>query len=65
MDFCILYSNRKGDKLECSTDFLEALTTHNCIYLGTGRAGSSLNSIIEHPICIIANSVSKLSNAGL
>ena len=56
----------EGGKLGRSTDFLKVLTKHECIYLGTGKTGSSLNGMIVRPNRTIANSVrAKLLNAGL
>ena len=56
----------EGGELGRSTDFLKVLTRHECIYLGTGKTGSSLNGMIERPNRTIANSVrAKLLNAGL
>ena len=47
----------EGGELGRSTDFLKVLTRHECIYLGTGKTGSSLNGMIERPNQTIANSV--------
>ena len=56
----------EGGELGRSTDFLKLLTTHNCIYMGTGKSGSSLNGVVERPNRTVANSVrSKLLNAAL
>ena len=56
----------EGGKLGQSSDFLHLLSELECIYLGTGRSGSSLNGIIERPNRTLANSVrAKLLNAGL
>ena len=56
----------EGGKLGRSTDFLQALTDAECIYMGTGRSGSSFNGLVERPNRTIANSVrAKLLNAGL
>ena len=37
----------EGGELGRSTDFLSLLTKHNCIYMGPGKSGSSLNGIVE------------------
>ena len=56
----------EGGELGRSTDFLKILTDLHCIYMGTGKSGSSLNGIVERPNRTIANSVrAKLMNAGL
>ncbi len=56
----------EGGELGRSSDFLKLLTKHNCIFLGTGRSGSSLNGIIERPNRTIAEAVrAKLLNSGL
>ena len=39
----------EGGELGRSTDFLKLLTYHNCIYLGTGHSGSTLNGLVERP----------------
>ena len=65
--FPVLYiQTDEGGELGRSTDFLKCLTSHECIFLGTGRAGSSLNGKVERPNRTIANSVrAKLLNSGL
>ena len=56
----------EGGELGRSTDFLQLLTQSDCIYMGTGRSGSSFNGLVERPNRTIANSVrAKLLNAGL
>ena len=56
----------EGGELGRSTDFLQLLTDSECIYMGTGRSGSSFNGLVERPNRTIANSVrAKLLNAGL
>ena len=56
----------EGGELGRSTDFLQTLTNLECIYMGTGRSGSSFNGLVERPNRTIANSVrAKLLNAGL
>ena len=56
----------EGGELGRSTDFLKLLTKNNCIYLGTGRSGSSLNGLVKHPNRTIAEAVrAKLTNSGL
>ena len=56
----------EGGELGRSSDFLKLLTKHNCIYLGTGRSGSSLNGLVERPNRTIAEAVrAKLTNSGM
>ncbi len=56
----------EGGELGRSGDFLKLLTDHKCIFLGTGRSGSSLNSLVERPNRTITNAVrAKLTNSGL
>ena len=48
-----------------SSDFFKLLTKNNCIYLGTGRSGSSLNDLVKRPNRTIAEAVkAKLTNSG-
>ncbi len=47
----------EGGELGRSTDFLKLLTDNDCVYIGTGKSGSSLNGIVERPNRTIANSV--------
>ena len=56
----------EGGELGRSTDFLQLLIKYDCIYIGTGKSGSYLNSIVKQPTGTKANSVrAKLLNAGL
>ena len=56
----------EGGELGRSSDFLKMLTHHNCIFLGTGKSGSSLNGLVERPNRTIAEAVrAKLTNSGL
>ena len=56
----------EGGGLGRSTDFLQLLTKYDCIYMGTGKSGSYLNSIVKQHTGTKANSVrGKLRNAGL
>ena len=56
----------EGGELGRSSDFLRLLTQQNCIYLGTGRSGSSLNGLVKRPNRTIAEAVrAKLTNSGL
>ena len=56
----------EGGELGRSSDFLKLLTHHSCIFLGTGKSGSSLNGIVERPNRTIADAVrAKLTNSGL
>ena len=65
--FSITYiQTNEGGELGQSVDFLKLLTTEKCIFLGTGRSGSSLNDIVEQPNRTIADAVrAKLTNSGL
>ena len=65
--FPVLYiQTDEGGELGRSTDFLQLLTNNSCLYMGTGRSGSSFNGLVERPNRTIANSVrAKLINAGL
>ena len=65
--FPVLYiQTDEGGELGRSTDFLQLLTDSACIYMGTGRSGSSFNGLVERPNRTIANSVrAKLLNASL
>ena len=65
--FTVIYIQMdKGGEFGRSIDFLKCITAHKCIFLGTGRAGSSLNGLIECPNRTIANSVrAKLLNSSL
>ena len=65
--FSVLYiQTDECGELGRSTDFLQLLTASECIYMGTGRSGSSFNGLVERPNRTIANSVrAKLLNAGL
>ncbi len=56
----------EGGELGRSGDFLKLQSSLNCIFLGTGRSGSSLNDIIERPNRTIAEAIrAKLTNSGL
>ena len=56
----------EGGELGQSSDFLKILTDKNCIFLGTGRSGSSLNGLVEQPNRTIAEAVrAKLTNSDL
>ena len=56
----------EGGELGRSSDFLKLLTNKHCIFLGTGRSGSSLNGLVERPNRTIAEAVrAKLTNANL
>ena len=65
--FPVLYiQTDEGGELGRSSDFLQLLTDSECIYMGTGRSGSSFNGLVERPNRTIANSVrAKLLNASL
>ena len=48
--FPVLYiQTDEGGELGRSTDFLQLLTDSECIYMGTGRSGSSFNGLVERP----------------